>query len=271
MIFLFRRLCWGIVAIGLSFAAPAQSLTSFPALNTQLLGRWSFPDSAETYSGLATYAADGREYAIIGTRTGTAFVEVTLPDRPRLVAHLPGRRPAEWGGRSYQTYHHYAYGVADAQSGHSLQIFDLQYLPDSVRLVLDDHTQTVGARRIQIGNNRLWLVNNMRDSAGMRYSSLRVLSLAKPQTPTYLWDALYGWPAGYNGTEDALIEADTAYLAMGNYYMLGRAELAMPSSRNSIIILERITYSLSGSDACTQVTSDSRTRWLLTLASTLAE
>ncbi len=269
MPFLLRCLFWGLLWLCSSFAVKAQSFASFPALHTQLLGRWSFPDSTEIYSGLATYAADGREYAIIGTRTGTAFVEVTLPDQPRLIAHIPGRRPTDLGGRSYQTYQHYAYGVADEPSGHSLQVFDMQFLPDSVRLVLDDDAQTVGARRVKVGSNRLWLVSNMRDSAGINHSSLRVLSLAQPENPTYFWEDNYYLRIS-NILHDALIEEDTVILAIENTTSLGRAIIDNHPVREPYP-MRNSPYLFQTSSSCTNISSDTGRHWVLTLHNELGD
>jgi choice-of-anchor B domain-containing protein len=85
------------------------------------------------YSACWGYRApNGREYAILGCGTGTAFVEIT--DTANIVerAYKTG---VTSGWREMKVYSHYCYIVTDASGSLGLQIFDLQYLPDSVRFV----------------------------------------------------------------------------------------------------------------------------------------
>lgn len=86
------------------------------------------------YSACWGYTApDGREYGILGCAKGTAFIDVTDTNNIREVAYLPGLDQITCC-REMKTYSHYAYVVADGIAS-GLQIIDLQYLPDSVRLV----------------------------------------------------------------------------------------------------------------------------------------
>jgi len=63
----------------------------------------------------------GREYAIVGLLTGTAFVEVTDPVEPRVVAFVPGE-PSDW--RDMAVYDRFDYSVNE--SGGGVQIIDLR-------------------------------------------------------------------------------------------------------------------------------------------------
>ncbi len=86
------------------------------------------------YSACWGYTApNGREYAILGCAKGTAFIDITDTNNIYEAAYLPGLDQASCC-REMKVFSHYAYVVADGiPSG--LQIIDLQYLPDSVRLV----------------------------------------------------------------------------------------------------------------------------------------
>jgi choice-of-anchor B domain-containing protein len=83
---------------------------------------------------------DGREYAILGHRNGTAFYDVTNPATPVLVANIPGN-PSLWREvKAYQVFdpalgrhRAYAYATTEAAGG-GLQIFDLTNLPNTVTL-----------------------------------------------------------------------------------------------------------------------------------------
>ena len=68
----------------------------------------------------------GRDYAIVGMRDGTAFVDVTEPASPVFVGKLPktGVSPASlW--RDIKVYGDHAFIVADSSGEHGVQVFDL--------------------------------------------------------------------------------------------------------------------------------------------------
>ncbi|MDQ3193709.1 MAG: choice-of-anchor B family protein [Bacteroidota bacterium] len=84
------------------------------------------------YSAVWGYKApNGREYAMLGCPTGTAFIDITDSADIREVDYLPGLT-SSW--REMKTYLNYAYIVSEADNS-GVQIVDLQYLPDSVHLV----------------------------------------------------------------------------------------------------------------------------------------
>lgn len=67
------------------------------------------------------------EYALVGRRDGITFVDLSDPERPRAVGHLPAASaPTPW--RDVKVYQNHAYIVADASPGHGVQIFDLRRL-----------------------------------------------------------------------------------------------------------------------------------------------
>ncbi len=63
----------------------------------------------------------GREYAIVGLLTGTAFVDVTDATEPNVVGVIPGE-PSDW--RDMAVYDRFAYSVNE--SGGGVQIIDLR-------------------------------------------------------------------------------------------------------------------------------------------------
>ena len=90
------------------------------------------------YSAIWGYTApDNREYAILGAGLGTVFYDVT-DSLAVEVAYFPGVNLASpdqgnlW--REMKVYDHYAYVVSEADTS-GVKIYDLQYLPDSVRFV----------------------------------------------------------------------------------------------------------------------------------------
>jgi len=74
-----------------------------------------------------TDPSDGTEFALVGRRDGLTFVDLSDPERPRAVGHLPSAVDATaW--RDVKVYQNHAYVVSDAAPGHGVQIFDLTRL-----------------------------------------------------------------------------------------------------------------------------------------------
>ncbi|MFO1009735.1 MAG: choice-of-anchor B family protein [Planctomycetota bacterium] len=97
----------------------------FTAHDVTLLSWLTLPDFGVNAAGngnscFGYTSPSGREYALFGTSTSTAVVEVTNPGDARIVAQIPG--PVSlW--RDMRTYSHYAYAVSEGGSG--IQVIDL--------------------------------------------------------------------------------------------------------------------------------------------------
>jgi choice-of-anchor B domain-containing protein len=76
-----------------------------------------------------TDAQTKQEWALLGRRDGSTFVDITNPTRPIPVADLPlteGARPSSW--REMKVYKDHAFIVSDGAGPHGIQIFDLTRL-----------------------------------------------------------------------------------------------------------------------------------------------
>ena len=69
----------------------------------------------------------GREYALMGRRNGTSFVDVTEPRNPQYLGNMP-TRTGESTWRDIKVYNDHAYVVSDNNGPHGVQIFDLKRL-----------------------------------------------------------------------------------------------------------------------------------------------
>lgn len=68
----------------------------------------------------------GREFALMGRTTGTAFVDITDPENPIYLGNLPTHTSSSsW--RDIKTYADHAFIVSEA-GGHGMQVFDLSQL-----------------------------------------------------------------------------------------------------------------------------------------------
>lgn len=188
-----------------TLSCPAQD-----SLNMHLLFHWnntSLPSSSahnNRYNDIWGYASNGREYGIIGSTMGTHIIDVTDPATAHEVAYIPG---ASQGlsiiHRDFETYSHYVYAVCD-EGPASLQIIDLQYLPDSAPVVYDTNTWVKRAHNLAIDqtSGQLYLAGGN--------SNAQIYSLANPELPLALSDNTYPYIA-----HDVYVFHDTAYASDG--------------------------------------------------------
>lgn len=109
-----------------------ESVAQLSNSNMYLLANLNQHYTPTLYSACWGYvASNGREYALLGCPTGTAFVDITDTANIHEVGFQTGLTSA-W--REMKVYSHYAYIVSEA-SGSGMQIVDLQYLPDSIHFV----------------------------------------------------------------------------------------------------------------------------------------
>lgn len=103
----------------------------YPCQNVDLLSTMSLAEL-----GTATNVADlwgwtdpvtGKEYAIVGGRTGTSFVDLSTPTAPVLVGFLPTHNGVSSLWRDVDTHGNWCF-VGSEASGHGLQVFDLTRL-----------------------------------------------------------------------------------------------------------------------------------------------
>jgi choice-of-anchor B domain-containing protein len=72
---------------------------------------------------------DNKEYALVGTRNGTVFVDITNPISPVYLGNLPTYVGEENTWRDIKVYQNHAF-IASEQNGHGIQVFDLTHLRD---------------------------------------------------------------------------------------------------------------------------------------------
>lgn len=85
------------------------------------------------YAGLWGHtAADGKEYALLGVRSGLSIVDITQIGNPQEVAFIPNIKNSIW--TEVKSFKNYAYVVKDSVDV-GLQIIDLSDLPHSAKVV----------------------------------------------------------------------------------------------------------------------------------------
>ena len=121
---LLTRLLLAFTALMLNFTATAQVS---PTVNMTFRSKMAFGMDCGNICG---YAANGREYALVGNLQGMAIVDVTNPNLPVNLQQVAGLT-SRW--REIKVYRNYAYVTTEA-AGSGLQIVNLSTLPMAVTL-----------------------------------------------------------------------------------------------------------------------------------------
>lgn len=160
-------------------------------------------------------ATKNREYIIAGTSDSIYFVDISQAPDLKLCARKSG---IVYGAvnRDYETYSHYVYCVAD-QGNAKLQIFDLQYLPDSVHLVYESDSLGTNTHSlfIEAKSKRLYRCSNKFTHPNAFYSAMDIFSLENPEMPKFLAhlqvpNDISGNPI-FKAVHETYVRNDTAY------------------------------------------------------------
>jgi choice-of-anchor B domain-containing protein len=186
------------------------------AKNVRLLAQWN--DTAnvrvnatgQRYNDVWGFVHNGKEYAAIGSTEGVHIIDVNTAIQ---VAFYPGKAAGtNIVHRDYKTYKHYLYAVCD-EGMSSLQVFDLNYLPDSLHLVYEsDPSNIMTVHNIFIDTAKATLYTCITRTQWFGSDHMRVYSLANPEEPVLL--------TKYNSRDyvhDVYVRNDTAYCSSSFY------------------------------------------------------
>lgn len=220
------------------------------SLNTELLYHWAdeeLPASFfhnNTYNEIWGYAADGREYAIIGSTMGTHIFDITDPANAQEDFFIEG---AVQGGiivhRDYHDYAGYLYVVCD-EGASTLQIIDLNNLPNSVEVVYDSSELFSRSHNIFIDAEHAI----MYVCGGS--NQLNLYSLEDPVNPTLLINCQmdipgYSQQVGY--VHDIYVEDNIAFCNAQNKLMvIDFSDLENPQFLGDLFGYEEAGYNHSG-------------------------
>ncbi|MEZ4797124.1 MAG: choice-of-anchor B family protein [Flavobacteriaceae bacterium] len=109
-----------------------------------------------------TDPSTGKEYALIGTTTGSAFVDISTPTQPVLLGRLPSATDNSiW--RDIKVYNNFAFIVSEAVD-HGMQVFDLTRLRNVVN---PPETFTADAHYTEFGSAHNIVIN---EDSGFAYA-----------------------------------------------------------------------------------------------------
>ncbi len=175
-----------------------------------------------------TDPVDGKEYAILGLNTGTAFIDISDPINPVILGQLPTHTTNSiW--RDIKVYDNHAFIVSEA-GGHGMQVFDLTQLSSVVAppVVFSETAHYAG-----FGKAHNIVIN---ESTGKAYGvgtntfsgGLHIIDISTPASPTLIGDyALDGY------THDAQV---VSYTGPDSDY--AGSEIAFNSNENTLTIAD---------------------------------
>jgi choice-of-anchor B domain-containing protein len=197
-------------------------------------------------------SAKNKEYAIACSQGGTYWVDMTNPATPSVSAYNAATRTAAtW--REAKTYQNYCYVISDDGGNNSFQIFDMQYLPDSVHKVYDDKTIFKRGHTLWVDGNKLYVASVTYSNS--TFESMNVYSLATPTAPVLLRSLSQDYPF-INGVHDMFVRKDTVY-ASCEYQGLYVFKLTATNTFTQLGSLS--TYTAAGYNHSSALTPDGKT------------
>lgn len=248
-----------LFAVFLFAGAAAQAPVSYAASNFSLLSNIN-PEinvnaDGDKYSGCWGWyqAAKGKEYAIACSQSGTYWVNVTNPFSPAVCAYRAGKfTGATW--REAKTYQNYCYVISDDPGANSFQIFDMQYLPDSVHKVYDNDTLFSRGHTLWVDGNKLYVASVTYSNGS--YHNMAIYSLANPVAPVLLrrLDQDYAF---IPQVHDMYVRHDTVFASCA---YSGLNVFKYNSSANTFSMIGSLTsYTASGYNHSSALTPDGKT------------
>lgn len=198
-------------------------------------------DGSDIWNDLTGYfnPKNNKEYIICGSTDSIYFFEIGTTNKLNLVDVEHGKSIFA-RNRDFEIYRNYAYCVSDQASGiGALQIFDLQYLPDSVHKVFESNTLGTFTHTIFIDTAlaKMYMCTNL---GQFGISAMDVISLADPINPvlhTRLKVPLRpgGFPL-FNRVHEMYARKDTVYLSceQSGLYIFNLKDTANPVFIGSI-------------------------------------
>jgi hypothetical protein len=141
----------------ITFAQISWNITLLSHFQDEHLASIDWTSGHQIWNGCKGWAdtVKHREYAIAGSVDSVYFFDITIPSVMKKVAVKNGFSHAV--NRDFDVFDHYVYCVSDNVTSGSaqgkLQIFDMQYLPDSVHTVYESKATGSNTHTIFINKN----------------------------------------------------------------------------------------------------------------------
>lgn len=221
----------------LCFIFCATAIFAQNSANVTLLGQASTDDIR--YSGTWSYIdATGKEYALIGAKSGLAAYCIDDPTEMPLLGWVPG---PETNWREITVLGDYAFVTTDvSDTGHSMQVVDLSFLPDSLHLVTS-YTETFTKGHIiqkDIFNNTPYVYI----SGTSTTQGVHILDVVDPENPVEI--GLYA-PGYY--IHDCHVRGDLLFACAFNNAQVDIVDI---SDKTNPTLIGLITYAGDNTHSC---------------------
>ncbi len=177
------------IITGLLFVSIYNNEINAQSLGFKLLGHWNDTslnkkDGYQIWNDLTGYSdlQKQKEYVIAGSTDSIYFFDISQASDIRVAAVKYGAC-SNMVNRDFECYSHYVYCVSDNKNRGKLQIFDLQYLPDSVKLVYESDSLAYNTHSIFIDSvsSRLYMCTNRYNNGEV--SPVDIVSIIDPEIP----------------------------------------------------------------------------------------
>lgn len=222
--------------------------------NLELLFNWNDSTIVGTsaydnaYNEVWGLVVNGREFAVIGSTSGTHIFDVTDPVNSEQVQFIPGAATGtQIIHRDYHDRNGFLYAVSD-EGNSTLQIIDIKQLPDAAPVIYDSNELIKTAHNIFIDENlnKLYACNVRSASSGWYASSLVIFNIDNPINPVQLIS--YEVPGTGAGVHDMWVKNDTAFLNNGGdgLFVVDFTDLTSPQIIGSLTDYTDKGYNHSG-------------------------
>lgn len=184
-------------------------LFSQDQFNVLLLDQWNDTSIAlavedARFSDLWSFKANGEDYVAVGSSEGVEILQVKDKKLQQVVRAAGAFQGYTVVHRDYKTYQNYLYAVCD-EGPSTLQIYDTQFLPDSLPKVYDSNAFFTICHNIFIDTLTAKLY-----ACGPNNSGMKVLDIADPIDP--ILDVDFN---NVTYVHDCYVSNDTAFLNCG--------------------------------------------------------
>ena len=179
-------------------------------------------DGESVFNEVWGFVQGEEEYAVIGSTAGTHIFLVNQNNELDSIGFIQGKHVStDAVHRDYHDHNGYLYAVCDEGSS-SLQIIDLQYLPDSLPVIYDDDSLMVRVHNIFIDSStaKLYACGVTKLNGGFPMS---IYDISNPSEPNFLSNYEF-----VNYVHDAYVRNDTAFLNCGSEGLFV-ADFSIPS------------------------------------------
>lgn len=226
-----------VLVVALAAVAAMSAGQQFPKYGVRLLdsvGLDAFTGSPTSAAAIYGYTApSGREYATIGLRNGTGIVEITDPENPVVVAHIPGPTTL-W--HENVVLGNYCYSVSDS-TGIGIQVIDLSDVDNGNVTVpavyTGNETATVHTIEADAQTQRLFANGGTRNFAILDASNPTALTEIGRWTTKYVHDSVIR-----NYTSGPWAGRQIAFLCCGTAGLY----IADVTNAASIVVLGTLNY-----------------------------